>query len=141
MAGLPRKYARMGFKRGWAAYNRSKKGSRSKIRGVSKMARRKRYSKKRSYHRSGGFSMGGVTKILIGAGIAALYEVYVSPMIPIGGFIKNVAELTFGLLLMAMPRLPMPVKAFGTALAIINAYSLIVSYLPSGGSVASGDNW
>lgn len=56
MAGLPKKYAKMGFKRGWAAYRRSKSKPRtasrtSRPRKVKTMARR-RYGRRRGGHRS-----------------------------------------------------------------------------------------
>lgn len=145
MAGLPKKYAKMGFKRGWAAYNkkRIKKRSKTKNKAVSiKMARRRK-GYRRHYKRSrsgGGVSFGNITKVLIGAGLAAVYEVFVSPMIPLDGLIKNVAELVAGLFLAGMPGIPMPIKSFGMALGIINAYALVMAYMPSGGVSGSVNN-
>jgi hypothetical protein len=51
MAGLPKKYAKMGFKKGWAAYRRSKSGGRKRTasRKARPMARRKRTSRRRYY--------------------------------------------------------------------------------------------
>jgi hypothetical protein len=82
--------------------------------------------------------MGSVVKVVLGAGICALYEIFVSPMIPLGGMVKNLLEMGIGAFLM-MGRFPLPIKAFGAALLTINAYSTIVSFLPSGGS--SGTNF
>jgi len=143
MAGLPRKYAKMGFKRGWAAYNRSKKPRRkSKSRTqVKHMARRKRFSFRKAYRKAKkGFTLGNITKILVGAGLAAMYEIYLSPMLPIGnGMMKNIVEFFVGVMLMVYGRW-MPVKAFGAALATINAYSLIAGFIPSGG-VSQTSDW
>jgi len=50
MAGLPKKYAKMGFKRGWAAYKRSKR-SRSPARRTTKN-KVVRTARKRSYRRT-----------------------------------------------------------------------------------------
>jgi hypothetical protein len=145
MTGLPKKYAKMGFKRGWAAFNRSKRKVRSnyskktKTKRFFKMARKKGY--KRHYKKSSsGLSFGNVTKVLIGAGLAAVYETYVSGYIPLEGMIKNIVELLAGLMIAAMPRVPMPLKAFGTALAFINAWQIIIAYMPNQGS-ASGSNF
>jgi len=56
MAGLPKKYAKMGFKKGWAAYKRSKAAPRRRTskKKVVKMARRRR-----SYRRAVGRARGG----------------------------------------------------------------------------------
>jgi hypothetical protein len=147
MPGLPKKYAKMGFKRGWKAYNKLKIRSKTK-RGVSTMARKRRggfrRSIKRTYRRAkSGFFMGNITKILIGAGLAAVYEIYISPMVPFDGLIKNIVELGVGIALASMGGMPSYVRAFGGALAIINAYSIIASYLPaaSGSGSGSTSNW
>lgn len=47
MPGLPKKYAKMGFKKGWAAFKRSKRTRRTSSRKVSKTASRRR----RAYRR------------------------------------------------------------------------------------------
>jgi hypothetical protein len=139
MTGLPSKYAKMGFKRGWAAYNSSKKRTRKtkSTKQVVNMARRRKGGFRKFYRKvKSGFTMGNITKIIIGSTLAALYELYLSPMIPIGGMIKNLVELGLGIFL-ASGHFPMPVKAFGMALSVINAYSLVMTYLPSGGSSSS----
>ena len=45
-------------------------------------------------------SMKKVTAILAGASLAALYEVFVSPMIPLARNIKNILEILIGVVLM-----------------------------------------
>lgn len=128
MAGLPKKYAKMGFKRGWAMFKRlrNKKRKTKTIVRAQPMARRRRknYFKKAYRKVKSGLSFGNVTKILIGAGLAVVYNVYVSPLIPVSGMLKNVLEFGIGLYL-AVGRFPMPVKAFGAALATLEAYSFI----------------
>lgn len=51
MAGLPKKYAKMGFKKGWAAYRRSKSPRRARAatpkRKVRTMARRRYYGRRK----------------------------------------------------------------------------------------------
>jgi len=72
--GLPKKYAKMGFKKGWAAYKKSKRTtrttSRRKPRQVKKTMARRRY--KRAARRAYG-ARGGMKPIMDGAigGIAA----------------------------------------------------------------------
>jgi len=65
--------------------------------------------------------------IVIGAGVAALYEVFISPRLTfIPKNIKNIVEMILGVILAVMPRLPMAVRAGGAALATINAFEIIV---------------
>jgi len=114
-------------KKAWEVF-KGKKTTRVKAKykktKVYNMAKRKKYSKK-SFSKKSGFSFGNVFKILAGAAIAAAYEVFISPMIPLTQFTKNIVELILGIVLMAMPRMPMAVKAAGAALATINAYALV----------------
>lgn len=144
MAGLPKKYAKMGFKRGWASFKKlNRKTKKTKIRSVQIMARKRSFkrSMKRYSRKAKSFlTFGTISKVLIGAAIAAIYEVFVSPMIPLDGMIKNIVELGAGLILASMGSMPMPVRAFGAALSIINAYSLIVPLVQnfSGTSSTSG---
>lgn len=127
--GLPKKYAKMGFAKGWKAYKASKRAKpKTKAKSRPKSGGKKMPKKKTVRRKAAKLTFGNIKKVLIGAGIAAAYEVVVSPMIP-GSTIKNVIELFVGLFLAAMPGIPMPVKAFGAALATINAYSLIVPYV------------
>lgn len=67
--GLPKKYAKMGFKRGWAAYKRSKGSSKkgntkTKTRTVYRTAKRKR-GRRRSSNKWG--VAGTVLKLAVGA--------------------------------------------------------------------------
>jgi hypothetical protein len=136
MSGLPKKYAKMGFIRGWKEFR--KKGRKKK----AKVFSMKRKGKKH-YGKSKGFTMQQAFKVLAGAAIAAVYEVFVSPMIPLADNVKNILELVVGLFLASSGKMPMPVRAFGAALATINAYSLIVPFVSNwkGGASANGANW
>jgi len=49
MPGLPKKYARMGFKKGWKAFKASKKTIKRKTRKVRNMPRRKRRRRRRVF--------------------------------------------------------------------------------------------
>ena len=81
----------------------------------------KKTYKKKSYKRG---SMAKVTKILAGAAIAALYEVFVSPMIPLARNIKNILEMIIGIALLTMRNTYL--KSAGIALLTINAFEIIV---------------
>lgn len=131
MAGLPKKYAAMGFKAGWAAYRRRKTTNRK----VSTMAKRKHHKSSKS-----SVTMGNAIKVLTGAALAALYEVFVSPMIPLSAMVKNILELIAGLFLATMRGVPMPIRAMGAALATVNAYSLIIAYIPNGNGSGTAAN-
>jgi len=107
------------------------------------MARKRRGGFRRSMKRSyktvkSGFSFGNITKILAGAALACVWEVFVSPMIPLDGMIKNVLELGIGIALASMSSMPTMIRAGGVALATINAYMLIQPYISGMGS-GSGD--
>jgi len=69
-------------------------------------------------------SMKKVTAILAGATLAALYEVFVSPMIPLSRNIKNILEILIGVVLMTQRNTYM--KSAGVALITINAFEIIV---------------
>jgi hypothetical protein len=100
---------------------------------------RKRYFKKARKAFKKGFSLGNVLKILAGAAIAAVWEIFISPMIPLGATIKNIIELAIGVILMMIPRAPMIVKATGAAMATINAYALIYPLISGlGNGTSSG---
>jgi len=73
MAGLPRKYAKMGFAKGWRAYKNSKK---TNIRSVKTMAKRRRRSSARTtYSRKRSSKMGGVAGLMLGgAGYGLIRE-------------------------------------------------------------------
>lgn len=82
MAGLPKKYAKMGFKKGWAAYRRSKgsrKASRtSRPRTVKRMARRRSYRGRKRASGSRKFNPWKLMKGIVytGAIAAPAYEGY-----------------------------------------------------------------
>jgi hypothetical protein len=107
---------------------------------VQPMAR-KRYFKKARKAFKKGFSLGNVLKILAGAAIAAAWEIFISPMIPLGATIKNIIELAIGVILMMIPRAPMIVKATGAAMATINAYALIYPLISGLGSGTSSTDF
>jgi hypothetical protein len=110
-------------KKAWAVF-RGNKTSSKRTRGI-KMAKKKHYSNKNG---NKGF-MGKAIQVLVGAGVAVLYEVFVSPYIPISGMIKNLVEMIIGIFLASNKKMPMIVRAGGTALAIVNAYELIAPYV------------
>lgn len=127
------------LKFGSAAYrakylgHKTTKKRKSKSRGYATMARhKKRHSSK---GKQGFFKK--AMDIAIGAGVAALYEVFVSPRIPLARNIKNIIELIVGLVLAVMPKMPMAVRAGGAALATINAFEILVPLLSGMGSKAS----
>lgn len=89
--------------------------------------------------KSTGFQLGGVLKILGGAAIAAAYEVFVSPMIPLSANIKNALELLLGIFLATSKGMPTMVRAAGAALATVNAYALVYPWISGAGS--SSGSW
>jgi hypothetical protein len=95
-------------------------GKKTKTRKVQTMARKRFYGKK------GKGMLGKAINILVGAGVAALYEVFISPRIPLARNIKNILEMVIGIVLMMMPKIPMAIRAGGAALATINAFEIIV---------------
>lgn len=128
-------------KKAWAVFRGSR---RSKRRTSTKIVKRfyNMARHKRKAHRKGGSGKGFFGKamdIVIGAGVAALYEVFVSPMIPLGSNIKNIIEFALGLFLAVSPRMPLMVRAGGAALATINAYAFIVPLIA--GSSGSTNTW
>lgn len=137
MAGLPKKYAKMGFARGWRAYKATKSSSkrtRSRSTGGKLMAKTKKYKSTKS---KSGFSK--IINIALGVGVAAVYEVFISPMIPLSRMTKNILELAIGAVLMLMKRLPTAVRAGGAALVTINLFELIVPLI-SGAKQATGSS-
>lgn len=66
MAGLPSKYAKMGFARGWRAFKNSSSSARRSRAVVNKVARRKKGGSRRS--RSGGGGLTATDAALYGAG-------------------------------------------------------------------------
>jgi hypothetical protein len=111
-------------KKAWSVFRKQK----TKSRGYS-MAKRKRFGGKKGK----GF-LGKALNVLVGAGVAALYEVFISPRIPLARNIKNIIEMVVGIILMFMPKLPMFVRAGGAALATINAFEILVPLISSIGN-------
>lgn len=113
-------------KKAWAVFRGHRKSKKkTSSRGYATMARHKR--KGHSKGKQGFFKK--ALDIAIGAGVAALYEVFVSPRIPLARNIKNIVELIVGLVLAVMPKMPMAVRAGGAALATINAFEILVPLL------------
>jgi len=96
--GLPRKYAKMGFKRGWAAYKRTKRSparrsyapKRTKVRT---MARRRSYKK---YYRKARTFGGGMKPVIDGLMVGAATGFlrgkipYADPIATLGiGYFRN----------------------------------------------------
>lgn len=72
MAGLPKKYAKMGFAKGWRAYKASKKSSSRRVVKTTTTKRRKSYTmarrKRKSYSRKKSMFTGPMGLMLGGAG-------------------------------------------------------------------------
>ena len=96
---------------------------------------RKHYRSKRGGSKS--FSFGGALKILGGTAVAVAYEVFVSPLIPFAGTIKNIIELALGLFIASMRGMPDIIRAGGIAIATINAYQLIYPLMSGMGGSSS----
>jgi len=125
-------------KRAWAEQrklshtHKVRTSSTKKRKQVIHTARRKSYRKGRKSSKSG-FGFGSALKVLMGAAGAVVYEVFVSPLIPLDGMIKNIVELVIGLVLMSMKGMPMIVRAIGGGIATINAYQLIYPLVTGNG--------
>jgi len=117
MAGLPKKYAQMGFKKGWKAYKRIKKPTTRKVksRGIKTMV-------KKSYKRKSTSVFGKLNSPITGAAGVVLYESLISPMIPLQGTAKDMLELVGGLYLSKKRGI---IGATGKSLVTINAYQLV----------------
>ena len=109
-------------KKAWQVFKNSKSKKNKNKRGLTTMARKRKSS--RSSKGNGLFSKS--LQILTGAAVAALYEVFISPMIPLSRNIKNIVEMVLGVLLASSKKMPMAVRAGGAALATINAFELIL---------------
>jgi len=73
MAGLPKKYAKMGFKKGWAAYKKSKRSPARKATRTSRPRKVKNMARRRSYsRRRGGRKKTGIVGIARGGIYAAI---------------------------------------------------------------------
>ena len=95
------------------------------------MARRRkggfrRYIKKRYSAARKGFNVSSIMNMAIGVGIVVLYEVFVSPLIPLSTMTKNIVELGVGLVVMSMPRMPTYVRSAAMALSVVNLFQLLV---------------
>lgn len=99
------------------------KNKKRKYRGL-KMAKKKKYSKK-----GGSNMMSKAFQVLAGAAVAIVYNVFVSPMIPLGNTIKNIIEIVLGIILASSKKMPMVVRAGGFAIATLNAYDLLLPYI------------
>lgn len=115
-------------KKAWSVFRSSKK-NKSQSRGVS-MAKRKTI--KRKLGSRGSAKMNNVLKIVVGAGIVALYEVFLSPRIPLKRNMKNILEMVIGIILMMQRNVYL--KSAGVALLTINAFEVIVPVLRGFGS-------
>lgn len=142
MNGLPKKYAKMGFKKGWRLFKASSSKTKTKkIKTKTRfgtMARKRRFGKRSSS--SKGFGMNKIVNVAIGVAGVALYEVFISPMIPLSTMIKNIVELVVGIILIAMPKIPSMLKAVGGAMVTINAFQLIYPLIAGMGSSSSGNS-
>jgi len=128
MAGLPKKYAKMGFKKGWKAYKgtrarpTSRRTSTRKIRRVSTMARRK--TSRKSYGKKDIFSY--IKKPVVGAVGVVAYEAFLSPMVSnvLGGnkMVVDMIELLGGAYLSKKQGI---LGATGKALVTLNSYQLV----------------
>lgn len=144
MTGLPRKYAKMGFKKGWRLF----KAKRHKVKTTVSHSKSKRriYTMARRHKKRSKKSMGGMGNIFskvmnigIGALGAVAWEMWVSPLIPIGGMVKNLIEIVVGIVLAGMRGMPSMVRSGGIALATINAYQIIASFMS--GTTSSESAW
>jgi len=126
-------------KKAWAVFRGSKKSKSSpklrarktKSRGLY-MARRK---KARSYKKGG--SMNKIFTALMGVAGAVVYEVFISPKIPLSRNTKNMLELGIGIALMVMPRVPKVLKATGLALVVINGFEILVPLVSGAKSIST----
>lgn len=112
-------------KKAWAVFRGRKlkvSSSKSKTKRYYSMAKKK----KKTYRKSNKGILSKALNILMGAAVAGVYEVLISPRIPLSRNIKNILEMVIGLIVAAMPKLPMAVRAGGAALATINAFEIVV---------------
>lgn len=117
------KFGSKAYRLKYLGQGKATKKKKSRSRGAY-MAKKKGHKKSSSK-----FSIKSALKVVVGAGLAIAYEVFVSPIIPLSRNIKNMVELAIGLLLLVLPKMPMPVRAFGGALATINLFEIGVPML------------
>lgn len=129
MAGLPRKYAKMGFAKGWRAYKSSKKTTKTtaKTAGSAKMARR-RYRKLARRSRRSSSSMGGgsVMKMALGGAVYGIVREPINQLmgkVPIIGTFGD--EVALGVVsYIAATKGSGWVRTIGRAGVMIEAYNL-----------------
>ncbi len=109
--GLPKRFAKMGFKRGWAVYKRSKKAPTRRRSTTRRAAPKRRYSmarRKRTYRRRSNGALGGLNTnammkgVIAGAG-ATLIKKYLNvpyaddlAVLGVGIFMKDKTLQTIG---------------------------------------------
>jgi len=85
---------------------------------------KKTYKKSYKKRKSSSAKMQQITKIVAGASIVGLYEVFISPRIPLQRNIKNMLELLIGAILLSQRNTYM--KSAGIALIAINTFEIVV---------------
>tara|TARA_Y100000310_G_scaffold251876_1_gene258504 strand:- start:316 stop:798 length:483 start_codon:yes stop_codon:yes gene_type:complete len=137
--GLPKKYAKMGFKKGWKAFKASKRSRTITLkRTVSKTAkRRRRPMAKRKVMRRRKSSIGGVGKLMLGG---AIYGVAREPINQLASKVPFVGNLGDEVALLAINFLIATktkgmVRQIGRAGLMIEAYNLARG---TGGSLLGG---
>lgn len=129
-------------KKAWAVFRGQrttrKTKTKSNVKRFYTMARRKKTRSYRAKSRSSSGFMGKAMQIIVGAGVAVAYDVFISPMIPLGKTIKNIVEMLIGVFLASSRKMPMFVRAGGFALATMNAYELIAPLLSGKGGIKVG---
>jgi len=128
MAGLPKKYAKMGFKKGWRAYKASKgKSRKSYSRTVRKTVAKRRsrtMAKRRTYRKKSAF--GGVAGLVLGgAGYGVIREPLsqLSAKIPMVGGLGDEVALMGASYLMATKGSGI-IRKIGRAGLVIEAHNL-----------------
>jgi hypothetical protein len=121
--GLPKKYAKMGFKKGWAAYRRS--GSTKSTRRVSRMAQKTR---RRTTRRS---KFTGLAGQAVGIGAYILFESMIEPQFLRMANISNplainAIELLTGAWLAKKSGV---LGSVGKAAVTVNLYQILQPYL------------
>lgn len=142
MAGLPKKYAKMGFKKGWREYKKSKSKRGRKVtlrRTVKKTAKRRktRTMARRKIVRRRKSPIGGVGKLMLGG---AIYGVAREPLNTLASkvpFIGNLGDevALLGVSYLLATRTKGMVRQMGRAGLMIEAYNLARG---TGGSLLGG---
>lgn len=164
-SGLPKKYAKMGFARGWKAYKAAKRKAKSAVKrtvkkvtrkrkvtkrkpatGVKKMAKRRTVRKKKSYKRRPrrGLLTGRTANIVIdGAtiGAGALGSVFALSKTPWvkdqAAWMKALIAAGIGVAGITLIKQPMAKKLF-TGSIVGSAISLALPYMPEGFKFSGG---